>query len=229
MVISNPLFGLFLCVLFYFACLWFKTKLKLAWFNPLLFASIFIIGFLSMSDIAYEEFKEGADIINLFLGPVTIILALPLYRQRHLLVRYRYAIMGGILAGVISSALSVYFFSRMLGLSEILYRSLIPHSLTTPIGISLSEMLEANVGISIVSVVITGVVGAAIAPVVMRLLRISDPVAKGIAIGTSSHALGTSKAIEMGETEGAMSGLAIGLAALTTILLFLLAQCFSLV
>ncbi len=222
MIQNNPLFGLFLCLSAYAVCLWVKDKMKWSWFNPLLISTVFIISFLSLSDIPYEEFKQGADIVDLFLGPVTVILALPLYRHRKLLVKYRIAIFGGILSGVLASVFSVLLFSRLLGLSDILYRSLIPHSVTTPIAISTSGILSASVGVTIVSVVITGIVGAAMAPLMMKLLKITNPVAKGLAIGTSSHALGTSKAMEMGEIEGAMSGLAIGLAALTTIVMVLL-------
>ncbi|MFV0521311.1 MAG: LrgB family protein [Mangrovibacterium sp.] len=224
MILNNPLFGLFLCVLFYFVCLWVKKKMKWDWFNPLLFSTILIIAFLSLSDIPYEKFKKGADIINLFLGPVTIILALPLYRHRKLLVKYKIAICSGILSGVITSISSVFLFSHLLGLTDTLHRSLIPHSVTTPIGISTSQMLSANIGITIISVIITGVIGAAIAPLVMKLLKITNPVARGLAIGTSSHALGTTKAMEMGETEGAMSGLAIGLSALTTVVAVIIMQ-----
>ncbi|MFV0555194.1 MAG: LrgB family protein [Mangrovibacterium sp.] len=224
MITNSPLFGLFLCLLLYYIAIWIRTKMNWGWFNPLLFSASIIIAFLLLADIPYAEFKQGADIINLFLSPITVILALPLYRQRKLLVKYRVAIIGGILSGVIASFLSVLCFSRLLGLSDILYHSLIPHSVTTPIAISTSEMLDASVGISILSVVITGVLGAAIAPWVMRLLKISNPVARGVGIGTSAHALGTAKAMEMGETEGAMSGLAIGLSALSTIVLVLLLQ-----
>ncbi|MFV0365452.1 MAG: LrgB family protein [Mangrovibacterium sp.] len=224
MITNNPLFGFFLCALLYYIAIWIRNKMNWGWFNPLLFSATIIIAFLLLADIPYVEFKQGADIINLFLGPVTVILALPLYRQRKLLVKYRVAILGGILSGVLTSFLTVLGFSKLLGLSDVLYRSLIPHSVTTPIGISTSEMLDASVGVSIISVVITGVLGAAIAPLIMKLLKITSAVARGVAIGTSSHALGTAKAIEMGETEGAMSGLAIGLSALTTILLVIVLQ-----
>jgi putative effector of murein hydrolase len=147
-----------------------------------------------------------------------------LYRQRKLLAEHKYSLIGGIIAGVASAIISVIVLSRLLGLNDMLERSLIPHSVTTPIGISVSNMLKATEGITIISIIITGILGASIAPFLLKILRIKHPVAKGLSIGTSSHALGTTKAIEMGETEAAMSSLAIGVAALTTVLAVIFIQ-----
>ncbi|WP_320168014.1 LrgB family protein [Mangrovibacterium marinum] len=223
-ITNTHLFGILLTVGLFYLITLIKHRSRQNWLNPLLLSVIIIICILVLTEIPFEHYMKGGSVIHAFLGPVTVVLALPLYRQRKLLVEHKYSIVGGILAGVASAVLSVVGLSRLLGLNELLERSLIPHSVTTPIGISVSNMLEANEGITIISIIITGILGGSIAPVLLKLLRIKHPVAKGLSIGTSSHALGTTKAIEMGETEAAMSSLAIGVAALTAVLVVIVMQ-----
>ncbi len=223
-ITDTHIFGIFLTVACFFVISYLKDRTRQNWLNPLLSSVIIIICILLLTDIPYEHYTKGGNVIHAFLGPVTVVLALPLYRQRKLLMQHKYSILGGIFTGVVSAIISVVLLSRVLDLNDLLERSILPHSVTTPIGISLSKMLSATEGITIVSIIITGIVGAGIAPILLKLLRITHPVAKGIGIGTSSHALGTTKAIEMGETEGAMSSLAIGVAALTTVLAVIIMQ-----
>jgi len=223
-ITNTHLFGILLTVGCFYLVSLAKHRSRQNWLNPLLLSVIIIICILILGDIPYEHYMKGGSVIHAFLGPVTVVLALPLYRQRKLLVQHKWAIIGGIISGVASAIISVVLLSRLLGLNEMLERSLIPHSVTTPIGISVSNMLQATEGITIISIIITGILGASIAPFMLKLLRIKHPVAKGLSIGTSSHALGTTKAIEMGETEAAMSSLAIGVAALTTVLVVILMQ-----
>lgn len=223
-ITDTHLFGIFLTVACFFLINHLKERTRQNWLNPLLLSVAIIICILLLTDIPYEHYTKGGNVIHAFLGPVTVVLALPLYRQRKLLVQHKYSILGGIFAGVLSAVASVIGLCRLLDLNDLLERSLLPHSVTTPIGISVSKMLGATEGITIVSIIITGIVGAAMAPMMLKLLRIKHPVAKGIAIGTCSHALGTTKALEMGETEGAMSSLAIGVAALTTVLAVIVMQ-----
>lgn len=221
---NTHLFGILLTVGCFYLISLAKNRSRQSWLNPLLLSTAIIICILILSEIPYEHYMKGGSVIHAFLGPVTVVLAVPLYRQRKLLVQHKYSIIGGIIAGVASAIGSVVILCRLFGLNELLERSLLPHSVTTPIGISLSNMLGATEGITIISIIITGIVGAAVAPLMLKLLRIKHPVAKGLSIGTSSHALGTTKAIEMGETEAAMSSLAIGVAALTTVLVVILMQ-----
>lgn len=223
-ITNSHLFGILLTVGLFYLITVIKHRSKQNWLNPLLLSVIIIICILVLADIPFEHYMKGGSVIHAFLGPVTVVLALPLYRQRKLLVEHKYSIIGGIIAGVASAVLSVIGLSRLLGLNDMLERSLIPHSVTTPIGISVSNMLKATEGITIISIIITGILGASIAPLLLKLLRIKHPVAKGLSIGTSSHALGTTKAIEMGETEAAVSSLAIGVAALTTVLAVIVMQ-----
>jgi len=223
-ITDTHLFGIFLSVGCFYLISLIRKRSGLNWLNPLLLSTVIIICILVLGEIPYEHYMKGGSVIHALLGPVTVVLALPLYRQRKLLFEHKYSIIGGIISGVASAIVSVIGLSRLLGMNELLERSLIGHSVTTPIGIGVANMLQATEGITIISIIITGILGASIAPFMLKLLRVTHPVAKGLSIGTSSHALGTTKAIEMGETEGAMSGLAIGVAALTTVLVVILMQ-----
>ena len=221
---DNYLFGIFLTIILFYIFASLRNKLKKNWLNPLLLSVTIIITFLLTTDIPYEHYAKGADLINAFLGPVTIVLALPLYRQRKLLVEHKYSIIGGIASGVIAAIVSVVVFCRLLDVNELIERSIFPHSVTNPIGVSISYLLKANEGITVLSIMITGIFGMSIAPFIYKLLRITNPIARGIGLGTSAHALGTSKAIEMGEKEGAMSSLAISVTGLTTVVVVILLQ-----
>ncbi len=218
----NPYFGLILtlaCGSFFWRLKRFK---KLTWINPLLFSVITIIGLLATLHIPYEAYKQGADIIHLFLGPITVALAVPLYEHRDELLRHKLSIFTGTVLGSLSAFVSVFVLGHLFGLSDLFVHSLLPKSTTTPIGISASEMLEGIVGLSVLSIVITGIFGASIAPLLFKLLRIKSPIAKGIALGTTSHAVGTAKAYEINKLAGGMSGLSIALAGLTSIIWIIL-------
>lgn len=223
-ITNNHLFGILITVAFFFAGMWLKQRFKKNFINPLLMSVILIVILLLVLHIPYDNYMKGGGVIHSFLGPVTVVLALPLYRQRKLLIKYKASIIGGILTGVLASLFSVILLCRVFHLNDMLERSLIPHSVTTPIGIAISNTLGAIEGITVVSIIITGILGASIAPLIYKLFRITHPIAKGLGLGTSAHALGTSKAVEMGETEGAVSSLAIGLAAITTVILVAVLQ-----
>lgn len=221
---DTHLFGILLSVACFYWFSYIRFRSRQSWVNPLLLSIALIIAVLGLTAIPFDNYMKGGSVIHAFLGPVTVVLALPLYRQRRLLITHKYAILGGILSGVLSALVSVIVLCRLFGLNELLERSLLPHSVTTPIGIGLSDLLGATEGITILSIIITGITGAALAPFLYRLMKIVHPVARGIGLGTAAHALGTTKAIEMGETEGAMSSLAIGVAALTTVCVVILLQ-----
>jgi putative effector of murein hydrolase len=218
----NPYFGLILTL----ACGSLFWRLKrfrnLSWINPLLFSVILIIGLLESLRIPYEAYKQGADIIHLFLGPITVVLAVPLYEHRDELLRHKLSIFTGTVIGSLSALVSVFVLGNLFGLSDLFVHSLLPKSTTTPIGISASEMLEGIVGLSVLSIVITGMFGAFIAPLVFKLLRIESSIAKGIALGTTSHVVGTAKAYEINKLAGGMSGLSIALAGVTSIIWIIL-------
>lgn len=218
-VFDTEIFGIVLTILFFNIGIYIQKKTKKPIFNPLLIAILGIILFLSITNIPYESYKLGADRINFFLGPVTIVLAVPLYKQFDLFKKHLLEILIGISCGVIISFISIKSIGHVTGANLDIINSLIPKSITTPMGISLTKTLNGVEAITVVSIILTGILGAIISPIVFKIGKINHPVAKGIALGTSAHALGTTKALEIGEVEGAMSGLSIGISGIITVIL----------
>ena len=209
-VFDTEIFGIILTILFFNIGIYIQKKTNKPIFNPLLIAILGIILFLSITKIPYESYKLGADRINFFLSPVTIVLAVPLYLLEILI---------GISCGVVVSFISIKLIGHFTNADVDIINSLIPKSITTPMGISLTKTLNGVEAITVVSIILTGILGAIISPIVFKIGKINNPVAKGIALGTSAHALGTTKALEMGEVEGAMSGLSIGISGIITVIL----------
>ena len=218
-VFDTEIFGVILTILFFNIGIYIQKKTNKPIFNPLLIAILGIILFLSITKIPYESYKLGGDRINFFLGPVTIVLAVPLYKQFDLFKKYLLEILIGISCGVVVSFISIKLIGHFTNADVDIINSLIPKSITTPMGISLTKTLNGVEAITVVSIILTGILGAIISPIVYKIGKINNPVAKGIALGTSAHALGTTKALEMGEVEGAMSGLSIGISGIITVIL----------
>lgn len=218
-ITQTPIFGLLLTIIFYNLGRFIQRKTGNPIFNPLLIAIICIIAFLSITKIPYEAYKIGGDSINFFLSPVTVVLAVPLYKQFELFKENMMEIIIGITAGVLVSFISIKILGEALNADSSLLNSLIPKSITTPMGISLTNSLGGVEAITVVAIICTGILGAIISPLVFKIGGIKHPIARGIALGTASHALGTTKAIEMGEVEGAMSGLSIGISGTLTVIL----------
>ena len=212
-------FGLALSLFMYFTVDFLKKWIKTSLFNPLLISSLLIILILSLLKIEYSEYNQGAQWLHFMLTPATIVLAVPLYQQFKLLQEHALVIFIGVLSGVIASLISVYLLSLLFGLDQTMLITLLPKSITAAIAIGVAEEYQGIVTITVAAVIITGITGNVIAEPVCKFFRIKNPIAKGIAIGTSSHVVGTSKAMEMGEVEGAMSSLAIVVAGLTTVIL----------
>lgn len=215
---NSLFFGVGISLLGFEIGLLLKRKLKLAIFNPLLISIIFVIGVLLIFDIRYEAYQEGAKYLSYLLTPATVCLAIPLYEQMGLLKQHKKAIFIGIISGVLTSLISILVLCVLFKFTHEQYVTLLPKSITTAIGMGVSGELGGVVTITVAAIVITGVFGNIIAETVCKVFRITHPVAKGIAIGTSSHAVGTAKALEMGEIEGAMSGLSIAVAGLLTVI-----------
>ena len=161
---------------------------------------------------------NGAKYIQYFLTPATVSLAIPLYRQLRYIKRYPLAVFGGIASGVLMAMGSIFVMALAFGLTHEQYVSLLPKSITTAIGIGITEKMGGMVNITIIAICITGIMGNMAAEGICRLFRIQEPVAKGLAIGTAAHALGTTKAMELGEVEGAMSSLSIVVAGILTVI-----------
>lgn len=194
-----------------------KKKLKIPLFNPILIATVLIIGALLLLDMDYDTYYEGAKYISYLLTPATVCLAIPMYEQMSLLKKNWKAVMAGIIAGCLTSLVSILAMAVLFGLSHETYVTLLPKSITTAIGMGVSETLGGYVTITVAVIIITGILGNMFGEAVCRLFRIEEPIAKGVGFGTASHAVGTAKAIEIGEIEGAMSSLSIAVAGLVTV------------
>ena len=215
---NSLFFGAGLSLLAYEFGLILKKKFKLAIFNPLLISIICVAAVLLLGDIDYETYNAGGKYISYLLTPATVCLAVPLYEQLELLKKNLLAVMAGIVSGVISSMGNVFLFSLLSGFNHKEYVTLLPKSITTAIGMGVSEELNGIVPITVASIIITGIIGNVIADGVFKLFRIKNPIARGLSLGTAAHAIGTSKAMELGETEGAMGSLSIAVSGLLTVL-----------
>lgn len=209
--------GVTVSLIAYFVGMFLKKKLKLAIFNPLLVSIIFTIIVLVISKVDYKVYNEGAKYLSWFLTPATVCLAIPLYEQWQLLKKNYKAVIVGITSGVLTSLLTIFVLSLVMNLDHAQYVTLLPKSITTAIGMGLSEELGGYVTITVAVIVITGVLGNIFGEVICKLFRIEEPIAKGLALGSASHAIGTAKAMEMGEIEGAMSSLSIAVAGILTV------------
>jgi len=216
-VTSSPFFGILLSIAAFELGIFINKKTKLSIASPILIAIIIVITVLKIFKIPLENYNVGGDIISLFLAPATASLAVSIYSQLKIIKSNFLPIVIGTLVGSITSVTSVIFLCKMLKLNNSLTMSLIPKSVTTPIAIEISSSHGGIVPVTVAVVIITGILGAILSPILIKIFKINNPIAAGIAIGTSSHAVGTSKAIEIGETEGAMSGVAIGIAGLMTV------------
>ena len=215
---SSVFFGVFISIISFGVGTLIKNKLKLAIFNPILIAVVLTIGVLLLFGVDYETYNSGAKIISYLLTPATICLAVPLYEQFELLKKNFVAVIVGILTGTITSLVCVFVLSYLFRLDYASYVTLLPKSVTSAIGMGISEELGGYASITVAVIIITGILGNMIAVAVCRIFHITEPVAKGVAIGTSSHAMGTTKAMEIGETEGAMSSLSIVVAGILTVI-----------
>lgn len=194
-----------------------QKRFKTALCNPLLISIVLTILLLVLCGIDYEYYYSGAKYLSYFLTPATVCLAVPLYEKLDMLKKNGKAIIIGISSGVLSTLLCVLAMSVLFGLSHEEYVTLLPKSITTAIGMGVSEELGGYVTLTVAIIIITGLIGNIFAPAVCRIFRITEPIAKGVAIGTSAHAIGTAKAMQMGDVEGAMSGLSIAVSGLLTV------------
>ena len=214
---NSVFFGVFISLTAYLAGTWIHKKTKFFLFSPLLVSTTICILILLALKIPYEKYLQGANLIHYLLTPATVCLAIPLYVHFEKLKNNWKAIIGGITAGVLTNLTFIFAMCVLFKIQKIYYVSMLPKSITTAIAVSLTNELGGLVPITIMMVIITGNLGNLFAEQICRIFKITDSVAKGVAIGTSSHALGTAKAIQMGEVEGAMSGLSIAVTGLITV------------
>lgn len=215
---ARPVFGFTLCLVAYCIGVKAKTRFNYPFVNPMIVASLICIAVLVTLRIPLENFFNGANMISMFLAPATAVLALSMYRQLETIKENLIPILAGCITGVISSFASIIILCKFFNLDDAITASLIPKSVTTAIASEVSAQLGGIVPVTIAAVMVTGVFGAVLSPYFIKWARLNNPIAAGLAIGASSHALGTSKAIELGEVEGSLSGIAIGLCGLITVL-----------
>ena len=216
-LVSSPFFGIALSIVAFSIGVWIQKKTGLVICNPLIIAIVLVSGVLLLFKIPYESYNEGGSIINMFLAPATSCLAVSVYTRVELLKKNWLPILAGCAAGSLTSMGSVFLLCRLFGLDEAMTYSLLPKSVTTPIAVGIAEGHGGISSITVAAVILTGIMGSILAPFLIRIFRVKDAMTAGLAIGACSHAVGTSKAIEIGETEGAMSGLAIGICGIVTV------------
>jgi putative effector of murein hydrolase len=221
-VFASPFFGITLSILAYEIGVLVSRKTKLAIANPLLIAIVLCIAVIELAHIPLESYNAGGNLIAIFLGPATAVIAISIYNQLSRLKKYFIPILAGTLVGSLASVGSAYFLCKLFGMGDVLTKSMVVKSVSTPFALAISKNIGGIPAVSVAAVVITGILGAVCAPMLIKIFRVKNPIAAGVAIGTSSHAVGTSKAIMIGEIEGAMSGIALGLAGLLTVAITLL-------
>lgn len=219
MILSSPLFGLLLTVAAYDIGWRIQKRWPSPLLNPIITASALIVLVLTVWEIPYGTFNAGGGMISFFLGPLTVALGLPLYRQRDKILKYALPLALGITVGVFASAFSVLLFTGLFGFDRRLFLSLLPKSLTNPIAVAVSGSVGGDPSLTVAFVILSGITGVLAAPLLFALLRVRHPIARGTGLGSASHALGTAKAFGYGETEGGISSVAMGVTGLLTTLL----------
>ena len=211
--------GVTISLISYMLGVYLKKKFKIVLFNPLLISIAITIVVLVVAKIDYSTYSESTKYLSWLLTPATVCLAVPLYEQLQILKEKWKAIILGILSGVITSLTTVFILAKIMGLNHKEYVTLLPKSITTAIGMGVSEELGGYVTITVAVIIITGVLGNILAETICKVFKIKEPIAKGLAIGSAAHAIGTAKAMEMGEVEGAMSSLSIAVSGILTAVL----------
>lgn len=219
LIFNNAFFGIFISLMAFKVGKMIFDRFKFPLFNPFLLAIIFILGLMKILNLPTSYYNQGGDIIGFFLAPATICLAIPLYKELQTLKKYYKVIFLGTIVGATTAIVSVIVLGKLFNINPDIVLSFIPKSVTTPIGIEISKILGGIPSITVFAIIVTGITGNVAAPFICNLFKIKNPIARGLGIGISSHAVGTSKAIEMGEIEGAMSALSIVIAGLITIFL----------
>lgn len=187
--------------------------------NPVLIAVALLAGGLLVSGVAYRDYFPGAQFVHFLLGPATVALAIPLYRQFALVRRSAAAAIASVVTGGIFAAAAGVGIALALGAAPEVTASLAPRSVTTPVAMGIAERIGGLPSLTAVVVILSGIVGAALGPLVLNIAGVTDWRARGLAIGTAAHGIGTARALSVNATAGAFSGLAMGLNALATALL----------
>ena len=218
-MLTSATMGVVISLIGFFIGILCREKFKLPIFNPLLIAIIFTIGFVSIFRIDYDSYFFSAKYLSWLLTPATVALAVPLYKEIDKLKANWKMILISIACGCVSSVVTVLVLSFVFRFNHAQYVTFLPKSITTAIGMGVAEELGGIVPVTVAAIIVTGIFGAIIADIVFKIFHITDPIAQGLALGASAHAIGTSKAIELGDLQGAMAGLAICTSGIITVAL----------
>ncbi len=218
-LIKNTAFGVALTLAAYETGVYLQKRTKIKVLSPIITGALIIIGVLLIFDIDYENYKLGGSIVSFFIGPATVSFAIPLYKNLKIFRENLVGILLGILGGLLTGLFSVVFLANLFGINEQIKLSMLPKSVTSAIGYAVSNMIGGVPEITIVLILVAGVTGYVSSEYIFKLLKIDDPIIKGITLGTNSHVTGTAKALELGEKEGALSSAAITIAGVIMVFL----------
>lgn len=219
MYFDTPLFGVSITIITFLIGKYINEKTKMAVFNPILISAAIIIGFLLLFDIDYETYNLGGSIISFFIAPATVVLAVPLYKNIKLLKKRWLPILIGITVGSIAGLITIFVMSRLLDIDYTVMVSMFPKSTTTAISMEIAEQIGGLSTLAALFTAVAGISGNIMSEYIFKIFGINSKISRGVALGTSSHALGTAKAMEMGEVEGALSSLSITIAGLVSVFL----------
>ncbi|KXB67686.1 TIGR00659 family protein [Parvimonas sp. KA00067] len=219
LMINSPLFGIFLTVITFIIGYEIQTKLGLKFLSPMVTSSVLIIAVLLIFKIPYVNYKEGADILTFFVAPATVVLAIPLYKNLDIIKKYFIPIFLGCLIGISVGAITAIILCNIFGINREILLSMLPKSVTSAIGYEISKKIGAIIEISMVFIVICGIIGYSVGELIFKIFKIDDKIARGVALGSCSHVLGTAKAMELGEVEGSISTVSISISGVLAVIL----------
>ncbi len=217
MYVDTPLFGVMISIVAFIIGVHINKKTKIAILNPLVISYIIIISILLYFNISFETYNKGGSIISFFIAPATVVLAVPLYKNIKLLKERWASILIGTTLGILAGLFSIYLLCKLFKIDDVVMVSLFPKSTTAAISMEIAEQIGGIPSLAVAFTAITGIAGNLIGDYIFRIFNIKDKVSKGVALGTASHALGTARAMEIGETEGALSSLAITVAGIISV------------
>ncbi len=217
LIYTNPIFGFSITIFAFLLGLEIQKRLKLKFLSPMLTASVLVILYLFYMDVPYKDYQLGASILAFFIAPATIVLAVPLYRHIHLIKRYFLPIVLGCFTGIVVGSISGVLLCYAFDIDKNLLLAMLPKSVTMAIGYEISVRIHAVIEIAMLFIIVCGMIGYCLGEWVFKLLRMTDPIARGVALGTCSHVLGTAKAMELGDIEGAVATVSITIAGLIAV------------
>ena len=217
LIINNSLFGIFLTIITFIIGYEIQVKLGLKFLSPMVTSSVLIILVLLIFKIPYTNYKQGADILTFFVAPATVVLAVPLYKNLEIIKKYFLPI--GCLVGIGVGVIIGVVLCNIFGINKEILLSMLPKSVTSAIGYEISKKIGAITEISMVFIVICGIIGYSVGELIFKIFKIDDKVARGVALGSCSHVLGTAKAMELGEIEGSISTVSISISGILAIIL----------